>query len=283
MRVRIGRAKAVLAFAVPDPPAGGAAVALVCTMLVFPPCAGASEISSESISTPRPGVEPTAAGKGAPRTSAGRRLSLTFTHALAVGGPASSLEAAMLREGLGDNSTQCPFLDWSCHDPTLVVNPHSDRLGTPWTTVSLRARYQLTPRVGLGASLCYSPLQTTTGYRASDTYLLYVESRATTLSALVSVGNGDSAWAGAGPSLNFVTLAGDPHGHSNAFALGGVAEVGYRHPKASRVYLEAVGQYRYVAPVRMKTPFFDQAYEIGFSHWAVMAGIGVRLGRAGEP
>jgi hypothetical protein len=126
-------------------------------------------------------------------------------------------------------------------------------------------------------------LQTTHGYRADRDGVPYafpsIDSRATTVAAVLTMGSADLAWAGVGPSLNFVTLEDSPKRPSKATALGAVLEAGFRHPRDSRVFFEAVGQYRYIMPVRMTPPAFDQSHEIGFSHWSLMAGIGLRFGR----
>ncbi len=225
-----------------------------------------------------------------PSPSTWQRLSVTWTHALAIGGPGTSLEAAMRQEGFGDSATECPQGSGllglgGCSSTIQVRYPFTERLGSPLDTWALRARYQLKAGIGLGLSFCHSPLQTTDGYRAHQEGVQdprpSIESRATTVAAVLTAGNGDLAWAGVGPSLNLVTLDHSPRTRSKAAAFGVVMEGGLRYPRGSRVFFEAVGQYRYVMPVQMTPPGLDQSHEIAFSHWSLMAGIGLRLG--GDP
>jgi hypothetical protein len=232
-------------------------------------------------------TEPVAGSARAFPLSSWQRLSLTFTNAIAFGGTAPSLESAMRDEGFSDTSGGCAPDAVGCRTRPLVSHPYSERLGGPGDTWAVHARYQLTPRLGLGLSLSGAPLQTTFGYRMprDGVFATFtsVDSKATTLAALLSVGNGESAWAGFGPSVNFLVLEVDEFRRSKATAPGLVVELGARAPKDSRVYFEAVWQYRYVVPVHMTPPSLSRTHEIGFSHWGLMAGIGVRLGRDRRP
>lgn len=214
-----------------------------------------------------------------------QHVSLTWTHAIAFGGPGSSLEAAMRSEGFDDTYLLCAGAWQPCNeDPWTHPDTTSSR--DLYATWAARARVQLTPRLGVGLSFCRSPLQETDGYRADPAGeqtgdFVFVSSRATTVAVVFSVGRGDLAWAGLGPSLNFLTLeseGGLSLPSASATAFGAVLEAGVRYPPRSRVFFEAAAQYRYVAPVHLTPPGLGRAYDIGFRHAAIMAGIGARFG-----
>ncbi len=149
-------------------------------------------------------VLPTAAGAAEPTAPpAGdiwQRLSLTWTHAVVLGGPGSSLETAMRDEGFDDTYLLCGE-GWACDEEpwTYPDTTSSNDLYGSWAA---RVRFQLTPLLGVGASLCRSPLQETHGYRAGPEGDLgtfaFVSAHATTVAAVLSLGRGDTVWAGSG-------------------------------------------------------------------------------------
>lgn len=231
-------------------------------------------------------VLPTAAGAAEPAAAGDpwQRVSLTWTHAFVWSGPGSSLENAMRNEGFDDTYLPC---DWGCDDEPWTY-PETSSAYDLYATWAARLHVQLTPLLGVGLSVCRSPLQETDGYRADPQGeqtgdFVLVSSRATTVAAVFSLGRGDVAWAGLGPSLNFLTLeseGGRPWPASRATAFGAVLEAGVRYPKHSRVFFEAAVQYRYVMPVQMTPPGLGRSHDVGFRHASIMAGIGARFGRS---
>ncbi len=208
------------------------------------------------------------------------RLSVSLAAERSWGGPGAGIETGLRGAGYDDAFYAC--LSDLCVGPTAhPYSAWSEDLG--WT---LTVRYLRDRRFGVSLLAARTPLQGTYGFKAEDptrpSFLgdyADLTSEVTLVAALLTFGVADQAWVGIGPSVNLVKLH-DLLGErsSTATTFGVVTEAGVRWPRASRVFLEVKGQYRWVASTESSLLGFAPPATLSASHATVTAGLGFRLG-----